>query len=230
MMSTVSFPPGLESLAGGLVVSCQAPVNSPLHDPMVIAAMAKAAVNQGAVGVRIDSPAHIAAVRQAVSVPIIGLWKQVSPDYPVYITPCFDQAEAVALAGADLIAIDATQRPRPEDLATLITKIQDHLGKPVMADIDTVESAQSAAEFGVDCVGTTLFGYTETTVGFNPPAWDLLAALVKTLKIPIICEGGISSPDMAHQALKMGANCVVVGTDITGIDLKVKAYLKAMQG
>nr|WP_216594194.1 N-acetylmannosamine-6-phosphate 2-epimerase [Synechococcus sp. PCC 6312] len=223
-----SFPPGLESLAGGLVVSCQAPSDSPLHNPMVIAAMAQAAVIQGAVGVRIDSPAHVAAVRNLVSVPIIGLWKQVSPDYPVYITPRFDQAEAVALAGADIIAIDATQRPRPEDLGYLITQIQDVLGKPVMADIDTEEAAQIAADLGVDCVGTTLFGYTELTGQEKPPAWDLLTKLVKTMTIPVICEGGISSPTMARQALDLGANCVVVGTDITGIDLKVQAYLRAM--
>lgn len=228
-MTTRPFPPGLESLTGGLVVSCQAPIDSPLHDPLVIAAMAKAAVNQGAVGVRIDSPAHIAAVRQVVSVPIIGLWKQVDSNYPVYITPRFDQAEAVSLAGADLIAIDATQRQRPEDLATLITKIQDHLGKPVMADIDTLKAAQIAEELGVDCVGTTLFGYTEQTAELKPPAWDLLNELVTTLTIPVICEGGISSPQMAQQALEIGADCVVVGTDITGIDLKVQAYIRAMQ-
>ncbi len=227
-MSLKPFPPGLESLAGGLVVSCQAPVDSPLHDPGVIAAMAKAAVNQGAVGVRIDSPAHIAAVRQVVSVPIIGLWKQVNPEYPVYITPKFDQAKAVALAGADLIAIDATQRPRPEALGALIRQIQNVLGRPVMADIDTWENARIAAELGVDCLGTTLFGYTEETALHQPPAWDLLGQLVANMSIPVICEGGISSPQMARQALEIGADCVVVGTDITGIDLKVKAYLAAI--
>jgi len=188
--------------------------------------MAQAAVNRGAVGVRIDSPAHIAAVRKVVSVPIIGLWKQVSPEYPVYITPRFDQAEAIALAGADLIALDATQRPRPEELGHLITQIQDVLGKPVMADIDTYENAMIAAGLGVDCLGTTLFGYTEATSHEQPPAWDLLRQLVSDLTIPVICEGGISSPQMARQALDVGADCVVVGTDITGIDRKVQTYLQ----
>ena len=228
-MTDKLFPPGLESLAGSLVVSCQAPNDSPLHDPNVIAAMAKAAVNQGAVGVRIDSPAHVAAVRKVVSVPIIGLWKQVSPAYPVYITPRFDQAEAVTLAGADMIAIDATSRQRPEDLASLITQIQTVLGKPVMADIDSLEAAAAAAQLGVNCVGTTLFGYTELTAHETPPAWDLLQQLVTTMAIPVICEGGISSPAIARQALELGADCVVVGTDITGIDLKVQAYLRGIR-
>ncbi|NER79851.1 MAG: acetylmannosamine-6-phosphate 2-epimerase, partial [Leptolyngbya sp. SIO1D8] len=73
----------LQSLKGGLVVSCQAPITSPLHHPIVIAAMAEAAVMRGAVGVRIDTPDHIQAVRQRVTVPIIGLWKQLIPQSQV---------------------------------------------------------------------------------------------------------------------------------------------------
>jgi N-acylglucosamine-6-phosphate 2-epimerase len=33
---------------------------------------------------------------------------------------------------------------------------------------------------------------------------------------------------MAKRALDLGANAVVVGTDITGIDLKVQAYQKLL--
>ncbi|MGB3199603.1 MAG: hypothetical protein WBA99_01795, partial [Nodosilinea sp.] len=69
----------LETLQGGLVVSCQAPTDSPLHEASVIAAMAEAALNRGAVGVRIDTPKHIQAVRSRCDHPIIGLWKQVIP-------------------------------------------------------------------------------------------------------------------------------------------------------
>lgn len=220
----------LSCLQDGLIVSCQAPADSPLHDPEVIAAMAAASVNQGAVGVRIDSPAHVAAVRQRVQVPIIGLWKQVIPGSEVYITPQFVHAEVIAAAGADLIAIDATLRPRPagETLATLIEQIHTQLGKPVMADVDTLESAIAAVAAGADCVGTTLYGYTQATKKFSPPGWDLLAEMVAQLSVPVLCEGGIASPAMARQALTTGAYAVVVGTDITGIDLKVKAYQRAI--
>uniref|UniRef100_B8HNG8 Putative N-acetylmannosamine-6-phosphate 2-epimerase n=1 Tax=Cyanothece sp. (strain PCC 7425 / ATCC 29141) TaxID=395961 RepID=B8HNG8_CYAP4 len=220
----------LSELQGGLIVSCQAPADSPLHAPEVIAAMAAASVNQGAVGVRIDSPAHVAAVRQRVQVPIIGLWKQVIPGSDVYITPQFVHAQAIAAAGADLIAIDATLRPRPagETLATLIEQIRTQLGKPVMADVDTLESAIAAVAAGADCVGTTLYGYTQATKQFSPPGWDLLAEMVAQLSVPVLCEGGIASPAMARQALATGAYAVVVGTDITGIDLKVKAYQSAI--
>lgn len=220
----------LTALQGGLIVSCQAPATSPLHQPEMIAAMAEAAVLQGAVGVRIDSPAHIAAVRQRVSVPIIGLWKQVIAGSDVYITPQYCHAAAVAQAGADIIAIDATLRPRPEGetLAPLIERIRTDLQKPVMADVDTVASATAAVTAGADLLGTTLYGYTSATAALTPPGFDLLADLVKQFPTPCLCEGGIASPAAARQAIALGSHAVVVGTAITGIDLLVQQYCQSL--
>jgi N-acylglucosamine-6-phosphate 2-epimerase len=222
--------PEMISLRGGLIVSCQAPADSPLHDPAIIAAIAQAAVNQGAVGLRIDTPYHVSAVRQKVKLPIIGLWKQQIPGYEVYITPRYEDAEAIASAGADIIAIDATlrQRPNGETVAGLIKRIHDELGKLVMADVDTIENAKSAAQAGADIVGTTLYGYTNETKHLSPPGFELLTQMVEKLDIPVICEGGISSPKMAREALNLGAYAVVVGTAITGIDYLVKAYVEGI--
>jgi N-acylglucosamine-6-phosphate 2-epimerase len=221
----------MTNLPKGLIVSCQAPVNSPLHDPYIIAAMAQAAVNNGAVAVRIDTPSHIQAVREKVQVPIIGLWKQVITGSDVYITPQFHHAVAVAEAGADIIAIDATTRNRPGDekLADIITLIHQQLNKPVMADVDTYEAAQLAVNAGADIVGTTLFGYTAQTKNFSPPGWELLTQIIENLNTFVICEGGISSPQMARKALDLGANAVVVGGAITGIDLLVQAYISTLE-
>ncbi len=218
----------IQALHHGLIVSCQAPVESPLHQPTVIAAMAQAAVNNDAVGVRIDTPAHIVAVREKVTVPIIGLWKQVVSGYNVYITPQFHDAAAVAKAGADIIAIDATTRNRPggETMANIIARIHQELGKIVMADVDTIEAAKAAVAAGADIVGTTLFGYTASTKHLSPPGWELLTQMVQQLDVPAICEGGISSPQMARRAIDLGAHAVVVGTAITGIDYLVKGYVK----
>lgn len=228
MTNLVDLKKVLEGLRRGLIVSCQAPADSPLHEPDVIAAIALASVNQGAVGVRIDTPAHVKAVRDRVGahIPIIGLWKQSVPGYEVYITPQFKHAAAIADAGADIIAIDATLRPHPdnETVARLISFIHEKLGKMVMADVDTIEAAIAAANSGADIVGTTLYGYTHQTQDLSPPGFDLLAQITAQLNCHIICEGGIASPDMAKHALDLGADSVVVGTDITGIDLKVKAY------
>ncbi len=221
----------MTNLPKGLIVSCQAPVNSPLHDPYIIAAMAQAAVNNGAVAVRIDTPSHIQAVREKVQVPIIGLWKQIITGCDVYITPQFHHAVAVAEAGADIIAIDATTRNRPGDekLADIINLIHQQLNKPVMADVDTYEAAQLAVNAGADIVGTTLFGYTAETKNFSPPGWELLTQIIENLDTFVICEGGISSPEMAKKALDLGADAVVVGGAITGIDLLVKAYISTLE-
>ena len=226
----MSLDKTIQSLKGGLIVSCQAPSESPLHHPTVIAAMAEAAVLRGAMGVRIDTPAHITAVRQRVDAPIIGLWKQVIPGSPVYITPQFHHAQAVAAAGADIIAIDATQRPRPgnECLLELISRIHEELGKPVMADLDTLAAAKSAAQAGADLLGTTLYGYTQATEMLNPPGFELLAKVVTECSVPCVCEGGITSPRAANQALELGAFTVVVGTAITGIDILVDRYCSAL--
>ena len=222
----------LQKLHKTLIVSCQAPSDSPLHDPQVIAAMAQAAILRGASAVRIDTPDHVSAVRQKIESPIIGLWKQQIPGYEVYITPQFEHAAAIASAGADIIAIDATLRPRPgnETIDTLINRIHQELGKLVMADVDTIESAIAAEKAGADIVGTTLYGYTQQTKHLSPPGFDLLGQMVAQLTVPIICEGGIASPQMAQKALQLGAWAVVVGGDITGIDLKIQAYQAVLKG
>ncbi|OKH26194.1 acetylmannosamine-6-phosphate 2-epimerase [Hydrococcus rivularis NIES-593] len=217
----------IETLKNSLIVSCQAPIDSPLHDPKIIAAMAKASVMQGAAGVRIDTPAHIEQVRQQMpDISIIGLWKKQFPTSEVYITPRFEEAIALARAGADIIAIDATRRERPEreTVSEIIEKIHTRLDKLVMADIDTIESAIASAQAGADLVATTLYGYTPQTQHLSPPGYSLLTEMVEKLQIPVICEGGISSPEDAKKALDLGAFAVVVGTAITGIDLKVKAF------
>lgn len=210
-----------------LIVSCQAPIDSPLSEPIIIAAMAKASINQGAIGVRINTPAHVKQVRKELpNIPIIGLWKRDYSGYDIYITPCFDDAVAIAEAGADIIAIDGTLRKRPqgENLADLIKNIQQKLGKLVMADVDTIDNAIASAEAGANFVGTTLYGYTKETEQFNPPGYSLLEEMNQKLTVPLIAEGGISTPEEAKKALNYGAYSVVVGTAITGIDLKVKAF------
>lgn len=215
-----------EWMKGGLVVSCQASTESPLHHPMVISSMALAAQRGGAVGVRIESPEHIEAVRARVECPIIGLWKRDYSDSSVYITPTCEDARAVARAGADIIAIDGTRRDRPygEDLAEIIHWVHQECDKPVLADIDDWDSASFAEDLGADAIATTLWGYTEKTSHGTPPNLELLQQLIETVKLPVILEGGVHHPEIAKNAIAMGAWAVVVGQDITGIDHKISQY------
>jgi N-acylglucosamine-6-phosphate 2-epimerase len=55
---------------------------------------------------------------------------------------------------------------------------------------------------------------------------DLRRALEPSVRL--ICEGGIASPGVAQAALNAGADNVVVGTAITGIDLQVAAYCREL--
>lgn len=217
----------------GLIVSVQAPEGSPLRDPTVIAAMAEASLRNGATGVRLESPEHIGAVRRRCpEALIIGLWKRSIAGSSVYITPRWEEIRAVWGAGANVVAIDATDRPRPGDdnLETLVERAGAELGAPLMADVDTLENGLRAAALGCLWVGTTLFGYTEVTRQRRPPAWELLTPLRERLPAVtgLICEGGITTTAQARQALKQGADAVVVGTAITGVDLQVAAYVDAL--
>ncbi len=219
--------------ASGLIVSVQAPEGSPMRQPEVIAAMAEAALLQGASGVRLESPEHITAVRRRCpEALIIGLWKRSLPGSSVYITPRWQDIRTVWAAGADIVALDATERLRPgeHDLETLVDRARTELGAPLMADVDSLAAGLRAAALGCSWVGTTLYGYTEATAGCLPPAWELLAPLRQQLpaQVALICEGGIASAVDAREALELGADAVVVGTAITGVDLQVAAYVKAL--
>ncbi|MBM3533854.1 MAG: putative N-acetylmannosamine-6-phosphate 2-epimerase [Alphaproteobacteria bacterium] len=199
-----------------LVVSCQARPDSPLHGPSFMAAMAKAAVQGGAKAIRANGPADIRAIRAATAAPIIGLNKIRDEKHAVYITPSLESARTVAEAGADMIAIDATSRPRAgEPVADLIRGIRRDLGKPVLADIDTLECALSALGHGADAVATTLAGYTESRAKSPGPDFDLLRQLVETVRVPVIAEGRIWTPEEVAHAFALGAAAVVIGTAIT---------------
>jgi len=206
----------LQKLKGGLVVSCQAPPADPLEDTETIRRIARAVSVAGAVGLRINSADHVAAIRRDSDLPIIGIQKRYSGG-KVHITPDFASAAALAQAGASVIALDCTQRvwPSGEPWQSLIGRIHRELKLPVMADIATLGEALAAADAGADMVATTLSGYTEPTrdnPGFD---WTLLAAMVGQLRVPVAAEGRISSPEEAKRALSMGAWCVIVGSAIT---------------
>lgn len=205
------------ALAGGLIVSCQADPGTPLDDPDVIAAIAEAAVLGGARAIRANHPAHVAAIRARVPVPIVGLWKRVDAAGVRWITPSFADAQALAAAGADVIAIDATLRPRPgEPPVELIGRIHAELGRAVMADIDEVEAARVAAAAGADLVATTLAGYTPARAPTGEePDLDILAEVVAAVDTPVVAEGRFRTPEQVREAYRIGALAVTIGGAIT---------------
>lgn len=206
----------LMTIAGGLIVSCQAAGENPLTGAHFMSAMAEAAVMGGAVGIRANGPDCVGAIRERVTGPIIGLYKQEHPGSDVYITPTWDSAREIIGAGADIVAIDATPRPRPdgEDLADLIRKIHA-AGKLVMADISTFDEGVQAARLGADLVGTTLSGYTPYSPQHSGPDFTLIEQLAKQPGVNVIAEGRFFAPEEVNKAIELGAHAVVVGTAIT---------------
>ena len=150
---------------GTMVVSCQAGPGNPLDSPAAMALMAQAAEAGGAGAIRANGPADIAAIRAVTSLPIIGLHKLGDPA-GVFITPTYEAAAGVVAAGADLVALDGTLRPRPDGqpLDRQIRRIHDELGVPVLADVDSLDAGLAARDAGADLVATTLSGYTVGSV------------------------------------------------------------------
>jgi len=219
-----------EQIRGKLVVSCQASPGDPLEDTEAIRRIAQAAMRGGAQAFRINSAEHVRAIRQDTAVPIIGIQKRYRNNR-LLITPDFAAAAELAAAGASIIALDCTARPRPEvePWQQLIARIHAELKLPVMADIATLKEAQVAAHAGADFVGTTLHGYTEQTQGNHAFNWQLLTELVKEVRVPIIAEGHISTPEAAVRAIRNGAWCVVVGSAITRPGVITSSYVRALE-
>ena len=221
----------VEQVNKQLIVSCQALPHEALFGSDIMAKMAISAAQGGARAIRANFPADVKAIRAAVDLPLIGLYKEVLPDYEVIITPTLRHALAIAEAGADIVAIDATNRPHPEgELADFVAAIHRETDCLVMADISTLEEGLAAEKAGFDMVSTTLSGYTPYSPQQEGPDLDLVKALAEQItSIPIIGEGRFYSPEQVKQALDNGATSIVVGGAITRPREITARYVKAIQ-
>jgi putative N-acetylmannosamine-6-phosphate epimerase/N-acetylglucosamine kinase-like BadF-type ATPase len=228
-LPAVSTVDDLPFPAGSLVVSCQAWYGNPLRGPEPMSLMAAAAAAGGALGIRANGPADVAAIRSTVDLPIIGINKLGDPG-GVYITPTAAAAAEVVRAGASVVAIDGTNRKRPDGstLAEQISSIHNELGVLVMADVDTLKAGIAARQAGADLVATTLSGYTGGPVPDGPDV-DLVAALAERLDCPVLAEGRYWTPEQVREAIAAGAYAVIVGTAITNPMAITTRLLKAMQ-
>ena len=220
----------LSQLKHTLIVSCQAEEGFPLNTPEHLTVMAQTAVIGGASAIRASIPVNIKAMKEVLAVPVIGIYKNDYPGFDVRITPTIVEVEAIVQAGSDIIALDATFRPRPDgkSFAELYKNIRDHFDVLLMADISTLEEGVFAAELGVDLVGTTLSGYTANSKQQTGPDIDLIRRLATAVDIPVIAEGRISSPDDVRAALVAGAYAVVVGSMITRPHLITQHFLTGL--
>ena len=199
-----------------LVVSCQALADEALFGSDIMARMATSVARGGAAAIRANTPVDVSAIRQAVDLPIIGLFKEELPGYDVIITPTLKHALEIAAAGADVIALDGTKRPHPDgDLADLFARIHQQSDCLIMADISTLEEGLAAEAAGADMLSTTLSGYTPYSPQQAGPDMALVKRLAARSKIPVFAEGRFHTPEQIKEALDNGAFSVVVGGAIT---------------
>lgn len=217
----------LERLRYGLIASCQPVRGGPLDKPHLVAALAQATLAGGAAGLRIESLADLGAVRAVTNLPVIGLVKREVPNSPVYITPELSDVEGLVARGADIIAFDATNRPRPVAVKTLISAVHAK-GRLVMADCSTPEEGLEALRLGADFVGSTMSGYTEHSPKISGPDLGMVRELCKA-GVRVIAEGRIGTPEEARKALEAGAFAVTVGTALTRIEVVTEGFVRALR-
>jgi N-acylglucosamine-6-phosphate 2-epimerase len=222
----------LEKTKGGLIVSCQALPEEPLYSSYIMSRMAYAAMLGGASGIRANTVEDIKAIRETVNLPMIGIIKKVYESCNVYITPTMAEVDALAETGVEVIAIDATNHPRPDGryLTEVFREIRTKYPNQLfMADCATFEDAVLAKNIGFDIIGTTMCGYTTETKGTPLPNLSLIHRLCDTLNMPIIAEGGIWSPETLAKVMSVpGIHAAVVGSAITRPMEITKRYVEAV--
>lgn len=227
----------LEKFSKGLIVSCQALPDEPLHSSYIMARMAAAALEGGAVGIRANGYEDIVEIKKTVNLPVIGIVKRDYEDSPVYITPTIKEVKELLDAGVEVIALDATSSIRPNNvnLEQLLVEIKS-LDKEVllMADCSTVAEAKNAVDLGFDIISTTLVGYTPQSESLDLTAGDY-AALKEIIEYTkangkyFIAEGNMDTEEKINNAIKLGANSLVIGSMITRPQLITKRFVNIVE-
>lgn len=219
----------IEKLKNNVIISVQAMPDEPLYKEEALTAMMQSVVNGGAKALRLAGARDVKNAKKLFDIPIIGLtkpdklpvnWKEI-----VYITPSLKEVKELIDANADIIAADATQRPRPKESLEEIIKYIKENKKLAMADISTFEEGIKAREKGFDIISTTLSGYTmQSCQDIKGPDFELLSKLVKELDCPIVLEGRIWEPYEVDKAFELGAHSVVIGSAVTRPQLITKRF------
>lgn len=213
-----------------LIVSCQALEGEPLYSSFIMGRMALAATQAGAGGIRANTISDIKEIKKNTNLPIIGIIKRNYGDCNVYITPTIKEVDELIMEGVDIIAIDSTKRLRPDNikLEYFVKNIKEkYPNQIIMGDISNVDEAIYAEKIGIDIIGTTLCGYTDYTKGDKP--LDTLQNVLRSVKIPVIGEGNLDTPEKVKKAIQMGALAVVVGGAITRPKQIAEKFVKVIE-
>ncbi|GIP46038.1 putative N-acetylmannosamine-6-phosphate 2-epimerase [Paenibacillus sp. J45TS6] len=222
-------------IQGGLIVSCQALEHEPLHSSFIMGRLAIAAKQGGAIGIRANTAADVKEIKQQVDLPVIGIVKRNYGTNPVFITPTIQEVDELAAVGAEIIAVDATVRARPDGktLEAFVKEIRSKYPDVLlMADISSTEEAINAEKLGFDLISTTLVGYTEETshMKLYDEDFAVLKEIIASVHTPVVAEGNVMTPEMAARCLEVGVYCVVVGGAITRPQQITERFAAAISG
>ena len=220
----------IAKLKNKVIVSVQAMPSEPLYKEECMIAMMQSVVKGGAAALRVAGVRDVINAKKLFNIPVIGITKPevIPPNWReiVYITPTIKDAKDLIQAGADIIALDGTSRPRGENNLKQIIKFIKINKKIVMADISTLQEGITARLLGADIISTTLSGYTlESPDTSDEPDFELLKGLVESVDCPVILEGRIWLPSQVDKAFEIGAHSVVIGSAITRPQLITKKFV-----
>ncbi len=199
----------LTEIKGRLIVSCQ-----DYEDAMI-----PAAAQGGAAGLRLNGPQAVRFAHAHSKLPILACNKIYFPNSDVYITPSARTASSLLDAGADMVAFDARDLPRPrQSIAEMVSLIHAH-GRVAVADTATLDEGLAARQQGADVIATT----------FSPVFSVELIRNLAQAGCRVLAEGHVMLPENVAQALAAGAWAVCVGTAITRPHLITSRFLEAIR-
>ena len=190
----------LKMLPNGLIVSCQALPDEPLHSSFIMSKMALAAYQGGAVGIRANTKEDILAIREEVSLPVIGIVKRDYEGSNVFITATSKEVDELIESGCEVIALDATTQTRPKE------SLEDYIGTTLR--------------------GYT--SYTKGHILFEND-FEFLKEVLEKVNAKVIAEGNVITPEMYKKVSDLGVHCTVVGGAITRPKQITERFIEAVQ-
>lgn len=211
-----------------LVASVQGSPGSPVEDVPTLLRLAQASIQEGVKILRLEGVTNIEAIRSSTGLPAMGLIKRSYPESSIYVTATSREVDELIACGVEMVALDATRRPRPngENLIDLVQRIHA-AGRLAMGDCDNVASVHYALASGCDLVSTTLGGYTEDSPPRPGPDLDFLREAVRESPVPVLAEGRFATPSQAQTAMRIGAAGVVVGGALNDPIKQTRAFMRA---
>jgi IMP dehydrogenase len=148
----------------------------------------------------------------------VGAAAGVGPD-------ALERAQALADAGSDVIVVD-TAHGHSQGVFAMVQRIKDALTVEIVAgNIATADAARTLIDAGADAlkvgVGPGSICTTRIVAGVGVPqvsAVHDVASVAAPEGVPVIADGGLTSSGDIAKAIGAGADAVMVGSLLAGVD------------